>query len=148
MGGALVVPLTVLLFAQWPLRDLISAYSRQTNDVAQMVFAVFSAVSIWAASLKRMHLAMASPSEGDYRSQGTWRPWVQIAFVGPWCLVVLWSAVPQAVDSVRALERFSEGLTQGYFVLRLAVVLLASLTLLHAVLECKGQLCKAPGSGA
>jgi len=30
----LVLPLALLLFAQWPLRDLVGAWSRQANDIA------------------------------------------------------------------------------------------------------------------
>jgi hypothetical protein len=49
VAGALVVPLALLLFAQWPLRDGVQAYSRQANDAAQILFAVYAAVAITAA---------------------------------------------------------------------------------------------------
>ena len=49
LTSLLAVPLALLLFAQWPLRDVVQAYSRQTNDWAQILFAVYVAVAITAA---------------------------------------------------------------------------------------------------
>ncbi len=34
-GGILVLPLALLLFLQWPLRDVVQQYSREANDLAQ-----------------------------------------------------------------------------------------------------------------
>ena len=33
--GVLALPLSLLLFLQWPLRELVQAYSREANDVAR-----------------------------------------------------------------------------------------------------------------
>jgi hypothetical protein len=49
--SVLVIGLCLLLFVQWPLRDLIQAYSRQANDVGQILFAFYASVAITAASL-------------------------------------------------------------------------------------------------
>jgi len=38
-AGVLVLPLALLLFAQWPLRDLVQAHSRQANDAAVAIAA-------------------------------------------------------------------------------------------------------------
>jgi hypothetical protein len=46
VASFLVIPLALLLFAQWPLRDWLQTYSRQANDIAQIVFAVYGAVAI------------------------------------------------------------------------------------------------------
>ena len=40
----LALPLVLLLFLQWPLRDVVHAYSRQANDLGQIVFALYVAV--------------------------------------------------------------------------------------------------------
>ncbi len=53
----LVLPLALLLFLQWPLRDLVQWGSREANDAAQCLFAVFVAVAITAATRARLHLA-------------------------------------------------------------------------------------------
>ena len=133
MAGALVLPLALLLCVQWPLRDWVQAYSRQANDVAQILFGLYMAVAITAASIRNTHLALVKPIQIASKSIANWRTWCTLLCVGPWALFVLWTAVPQALASVRALEIFSEGLTPGYFILRLALVLLAVLVLAQAL---------------
>ena len=44
-AGWLMLPLALLLFAQWPLRELVQAGSREANDLAQVVFALYMAVA-------------------------------------------------------------------------------------------------------
>jgi TRAP-type C4-dicarboxylate transport system permease small subunit len=53
----LALPLILLLFLQWPLRDIVHAYSSQANDLGQIVFALYVAVSISAATRAGTHLA-------------------------------------------------------------------------------------------
>jgi len=60
MTGAaswLVLPVTLLLFLQWPLRDVIQAWSREANDLAQWLFALYVSVALTATSRARAHLA-------------------------------------------------------------------------------------------
>src|SRR5271156_4047976 len=54
----LVLPLVTLLFLQWPLRELFRGYSREANDLGQVVFALFVAVSVTAATRAKTHLAV------------------------------------------------------------------------------------------
>ena len=53
----LALSLVTLLFLQWPLRDLFRGYSREANDLGQVVFALFVAVSVTAATRAGTHLA-------------------------------------------------------------------------------------------
>src|SRR5947199_8687631 len=53
----LALPLVVLLFLQWPLRDLFRAWSREANDLGQVAFALFVALSVTAATRAHTHLA-------------------------------------------------------------------------------------------
>src|ERR1039458_2960719 len=53
----LVLPLIVLLFLQWPLRDLVRGYSREANDLGQIIFSLYVAVSVTAATRAGTHLA-------------------------------------------------------------------------------------------
>src|SRR6516164_2119075 len=53
----LALPLIILLFLQWPLRDIFRAYSREANDLGQIIFALFVAVSVTAATRAGTHLA-------------------------------------------------------------------------------------------
>ena len=133
IASLLVLPLALLLFAQWPLRDWLQAYSRQANDAAQIVFALYAAVAITAASVSKSHLALAKHAQPAIKLIANWRVWALVLCVAPWALFLLWTAVPQMVASVAGLESFSEGLTPGYFVLRIALVLLALLVLVEAV---------------
>src|SRR5215468_2651279 len=54
----LALPLVVLLFLQWPLRDLLRSYSREANDLGQVIFALFVAVSVTAATRAGTHLSV------------------------------------------------------------------------------------------
>ena len=56
-GAWLAVPLALLLFAQWPLRDLVGAWSRDANDAAQWIFALYVALALRAATRARAHMA-------------------------------------------------------------------------------------------
>jgi TRAP-type C4-dicarboxylate transport system permease small subunit len=129
-ASVLVLPLALLLFAQWPLRDLVQAWSRQANDAAQILFALYAAVGITAASVSKSHLALAKRAQAATKFIAPWRAWALLLCVGPWAL---WTAMPQMLASVAGLESFSEGLTPGYFILRIALVLLALLVLVEAV---------------
>ena len=129
----LVLPLALLLFAQWPLRDWVQAHSLLANDVAQILFALYAAVAITAASRAKNHLALAPQSAATKPHQTSWRAWALLLCVAPWALFMLWAATPQMLESIRVREIFSEGLTPGYFVLRIALVLLALLVLLDAL---------------
>src|SRR5215831_11499967 len=53
----LALPLILLLFLQWPLRDIVRSFSREANDLGQIIFALFVAVSITAATRAGTHLA-------------------------------------------------------------------------------------------
>jgi hypothetical protein len=134
LTSALVMPLALLLFAQWPLRDWIQAYSLQVNDAAQIVFAWYAAIAITAASRANSHLAANHRGQRVGKLAASWRPWALLACVGPWSLLLLWTAIPQMLASIGALEKFNESLSSGYFLLRVAVVLLALLVIVNAVL--------------
>jgi hypothetical protein len=132
-ASVLVIGLCLLLFVQWPLRDWIQAYSRQANDVGQILFALYASVAITAASLTKSHLAITKHDIQAAKVSLTWRSWALLLCVGPWALFLIWIAVPQMLVSVAQLESFSEGNTPGYFILRIALVLLGGLVLVEAV---------------
>lgn len=141
LASVLVLPLALLLFLQWPLREWVQAYSRQANDLAQIVFALYVAVAISAASLARTHLAAGAAGGGR---PPRWHAWALLACVGPWGLFMLWAAWNPLRDAVLGLERFPETFTPGYFVLKLALGLLLLLVLLQAVLAVRRK----PGAQA
>ena len=135
LTGLLALPLALLLFAQWPLRELIQAYSRQANDVAQIVFALYMAVAITAASVGHTHLAALHSHRTGALPMPRWKRWALLLCVAPWSLFLLWASAPIVSESVRHWERFGETLTPGYFLIKLALALLLLLVLLEAVLQ-------------
>jgi TRAP-type mannitol/chloroaromatic compound transport system permease small subunit len=128
----LALPLTLLLFAQWPLRDLLQAYSRQANDVGQIVFAFYVAVAVTAASRGQVHLASFKASHlGSHRPR--WQVWAVLACTVPWALFMLWAGWPLVASSVASLEKFGETLTPGYFLIKLAMAVMVLLILLDSI---------------
>ncbi|HXE48117.1 MAG TPA: hypothetical protein VN663_07070, partial [Ramlibacter sp.] len=75
VASLLVLPLAALLFAQWPLRDLVQAYSRQANDAAQILFALYMAVAVTAASHDGTHLTAGHPPDEHAGPPRRWRAW-------------------------------------------------------------------------
>src|SRR5712692_1092138 len=53
----LALPLILLLFLQWPLREIFRGYSREANDLGQIIFAIYVAISVSAAARAGTHLA-------------------------------------------------------------------------------------------
>ena len=132
----LAITLAILLAVQWPLRDWIGAYSRLTNDIAQVVFAVYIVVAITAATCADTHF-------GAYRDKSNrtldWRHGLMLLCVMPWACLVLWSSVRPAWTSLISLERFGETGHPAFFVLKCAVAVLAMLVLLAALLKAPKQ---------
>lgn len=132
----LVLPLALLLFLQWPLRELLHAYSREANDLAQILFALYVSVAVSDAMRARTHIAADALAH-----RFTERTRARLARAGallvlvPWCIFVLYAAAPLVWNSVRHAEAFGETLNPGYFVIKVAVALLVVLVLLQSLLE-------------
>ena len=134
MGSRLLVlPLSLLLFLQWPLRELVHAYSREANDLAQVLFALYVAAAVTVATRHGTHLAADTFA---HRYSPAWRARLERIASGvvlvPWSLLVLYHGAIPAWRSILELERFQETLDPGYFLIRCAVLLLAALVLCRA----------------
>jgi len=135
-GAVLVLPLSLLLFLQWPLRDLVHAWAREANDLAQLLFALYVAIAITAATRAHAHLAAdAMVRRYPAAVRATLARLAALLVVVPWSAFVLVAAWPSVRQSVAQLEAFPETYNPGYFVLRLALLLLVALTLLQALLD-------------
>ncbi len=134
-GQWLVLPVSFLLFAQWPLRDLAHAYATQANDLAQWMFALYVSLALTFATRERAHLA-ADAFAQRYSPQTRSR----IAGIGgflcvaPWSLFILVVSAPAVWQSIHELEEFPETYDPGYFIIKVATWLLALLALAQAVL--------------
>ncbi len=124
----LALPLIVLLFLQWPLRDVLRMFSREANDLGQVVFAFFVAASVTAATRARTHLA-ADFLARRYTARVRRRLHQLGTIFGllPWALFVLVASRATVVSSLRDLEAFQDSGNPGYFLIKLALWLMAIL---------------------
>src|SRR5205085_12072379 len=109
---------------------VVQAGSRQANDLAQVIFALYMAVAVTAASVHGAHL---SAHTHDGSAPRPWRRRAVFACTAPWAVFVLWTSAPSVWQSLAQLERFGETLSPGYFLIRVALWLLAALVLVHGI---------------
>ena len=132
----LALPLVLLLFLQWPLRDLVHGFSREANDLGQVVFALFVAASVTAATRTGTHLAAdALAQRYSPRLRRRIRQAGALLGLTPWALFILWSSRPAVLSSLSLLERFPDTANPGYFLIKLALWLMAGLILIEAAVE-------------
>ena len=132
----LALPLVVLLFLQWPLRDIFRMFSREANDLGQVVFAFLVAVSVTAATRAQSHLAadlLARRFSARVRQQ--------LARIGsalgllPWALFILVAGKSMVISGLRDLEAFQDSGNPGYFLIKLALWVMAILILAQSLID-------------
>ena len=132
----LALPVVAALFLQWPLRDILGRYSREANDIGQWIFALYIAAAITAATRAKTHLAADTLSR-YYPSQ--WRE--RLSRLGivlgllPWAIFVLFTSRYIVLSSVLELEQFPDTYNPGYYIIKVALWLLALLVLIEGVIE-------------
>ncbi len=132
----LALPIGLLLFLQWPLRDLLHRWSVQANDLAQWLFAFYVAAALTQATRHRAHLAMDGFARrlSPATRSAIWRAGTLCCLL-PWGVFVLTTGAPSAWQSLRGLEAFPETADPGYFMIKLSAMLLAALIVVQAVLD-------------
>ena len=135
-AGLLVLPLFLLLFAQWPLRDIVGAGSRPANDMAQWIFALYVAFALRFTTRSRGHMA-ADLLAGSYPKvwQRRLARWGEGVCVLPWALFVMVSGAPLAWQSLRGFESFPDTQNPLYFIIKCSVWLVGLLLALQSVLN-------------
>ena len=132
----LALPIVVLLFLQWPLRSIIGLYSREANDLGQWLFALYVAASIAAATRAKAHLTADTIARNYSRAAREWLARAGALFgLIPWSIIVLVTSWSLVRDSALLLERFPDTGNPGYFIIKLALVLMALLVLIEGLLE-------------
>jgi TRAP-type mannitol/chloroaromatic compound transport system permease small subunit len=130
------LPLILLLFLQWPLRDLLRAYSTQANDLGQIFFALFVSVSISAATRSGTHLAADTLAQ-SYRPRT--RAWIKRLGGGfallPWAVFVFVAGKAFVVPSVLEGESFPETNNPGYFIIKCCLWSMAATMIAQAVVD-------------
>jgi TRAP-type mannitol/chloroaromatic compound transport system permease small subunit len=132
----LALPLIVLLFLQWPLRDVFRIFSREANDLGQVAFAFFVAASVTAATREKTHLA-ADFLARHYAARTRRRLHQFGSAVGllPWALFVLVSSRTTVLSSLHDLEAFQDSGNPGYFLIKLALWVMAILIVGQCVVD-------------
>ncbi len=132
----LALPLIVLLFMQWPLRDFFRSYSREANDLGQILFALFVAVSVTAATRAGTHLAADAVA---HRYPPRVRQYIKkagaLAGLVPWAVFILFASKPIVLSALKLRETFPDTANPGYFVIKFALWLMAVTILAQAVLD-------------
>jgi len=132
----LALPIVILLFLQWPLRSVIGLYSREANDLGQWLFALYVAASIAAATRARAHLAADTIARNYSTATRQWLARAGALFgLIPWSIIVLVTGWSLVRDSVLLLERFPDTGNPGYFIIKLALLLMALLVLVQGLLD-------------
>ena len=101
----LALPLIALLFLQWPLRDIVRGWSREANDLGQIAFALFVALSVTAATRAQTHLAADLVAQ---RYSERTRAWLARAGAAlgllPWAVFVLIASRTSVLTSLGVRE--------------------------------------------
>jgi len=136
----LALPLALLLCAQWPLRDLAGAGSREANDLAQCIFALYVAAALRLATRTHAHLRADVLAQ---RYPDALRRWIagtaHALAVLPFSLYVLIAAAPMTWAALRGLEAFPDTFNPGYFIVKVAAWLLALLMTLQALCDLRAS---------
>jgi len=132
----LALPLIVLLFLQWPLRELVRSFSREANDLGQIVFALFVAVSVTAATRAGTHLAVDMLAR-RYASRTRRRLARLGAALGllPWAIFILVASRTAVLSSAAGLESFQDSGNPGYFLIKIALWVMATVILGQALVD-------------
>jgi len=135
-GRILALPIVLLLFLQWPLRDLAGAYSREANDLGQWLFAVYVAMAVTAATRAHTHLATDVVARGySARTRAIIVRATALISALPWALFVLIAGRSIVMSSLLARETFPDTTNPGYFLVKLALWVLAGLMLAQALVD-------------
>ncbi|WP_247894363.1 TRAP transporter small permease subunit [Azospirillum sp. B510] len=135
-GRWLVFAVTLLLFLQWPLRDLLQAYSREANDLAQWLFALYVSMAVPYATRAGTHLAADSLGHRLPRAlRARLDRLGALLVLLPWSLFILVTGWGMVSRSVLQLETFPDTFNPGYFIVKASAWLMALLTLLQALLD-------------
>ena len=136
VGRILAIPVVLLLFLQWPLRDLVQAYSREANDLGQWLFALYVAMAVTAATRAHTHLATDVVAR-RYPARTRALLLRAMALIGalPWALFVIIAGRSIVISSLIERETFADTTNPGYFIVKLALWVLAGLMLAQALVD-------------
>ena len=117
-GGALVLPVSLLLFLQWPLREWVQAYSREANDLAQVLFALYVSFRPYAETSQYGYVSL--PHSLTFQNYvNAWTQSDMLRFFGNSVLITIPAVIliPADANPVKVAGhttgQFSGGLVKG-----------------------------------
>jgi TRAP-type mannitol/chloroaromatic compound transport system permease small subunit len=132
----LTLPLIVLLFLQWPLRDIFRMYSREANDLGQVIFAIYVAFSISAATRAGTHLAADTLAHRySPRTRHRLKQFGGGLAILPWAIFLLIAGKLYVVSSVLGLEAFPDTDNPGYFLIKAALWIMSIMIIAQAIVD-------------
>jgi TRAP-type mannitol/chloroaromatic compound transport system permease small subunit len=132
----LAIPISLLLFLQWPLREYFQAYSREANDLGQWLFALYVAAAVTAATRAGSHLAVDTLAKGySARVRRRLRLVCDLVALAPWAILVIATSLAPISASIGHLERFPDTGNPGYFIVKASLWLMAALVLTSIALD-------------
>lgn len=115
--------LVFTLWVQWPMRMLLIGDARFINDIGQIAFAFFVVIAFNDANRTQSHLSIHSQHKPEIRTH-FWMQWIKYFFLTAWAVFVAYSAFPLFIHSLKEAEKFPDSYTPGYFLLKLALLIL------------------------
>lgn len=135
-GRWLLLPVVLLLFLQWPLRDIFRTWSREANDLGQWLFALYVAMCFTAATRAHTHLHADTVARiYSERTRDRLARFGALLGLVPWAIYLIVGGAALVLSSLKALEAFPDTYNPGYFFIKFALWLLAGLILLQAVID-------------
>ena len=109
---------------------------RDANDLGQIIFALFVAVSITAATRAGTHLAADAVAQRySPRLRVHIRQIGALVGLAPWALFILFASKSAVISSLQVREGFPDTGNPGYFIIKLALWIMAIIILAQSVLE-------------
>ena len=116
-----IVLLVVFLWAQWPMRVFASGNPRLINDMGQIVFAYFWVMAFAIACLSQSHLQISNNAAPTKKGR---RAWTGFVLSLPWAIFLVYSAWPLLINSWHENEKFPDSYSPGFYLIKLALILL------------------------
>lgn len=141
----LALPLVLLLFMQWPLREIVRGYSREANDLGQIIFALYVAVSVTAATRAGTHLAAdALAQRYSARTRDLLKRIGALFGLVPWALFIIYASRQTVWSSIVGLEALPDTNNPGYYIIKGSLWLMALVILAQCIVDvvrpsCSGE---------
>ena len=130
-----MLPVALILFLQWPLRDFVRTWSREANDLGQWIFALYVSLAVTFATRERAHLAVDAVARGWPAPARPDRPLGRLRLRGAMGVVHDLDGMAHRSALGAGAGEVPDTFNPGYFLVKIAALLLAVLALLQALID-------------